>query len=169
MEPKKILENIRQKPPHVRNTYAVILALVPAVLIGYAQLYMRLRTPDASPSDANTAAVANSGEDNVSAFDALGKIFSEGKKSIGSSVGDLKQIDVTSLQKAQQVATSDTPLPVAAPSADPSVDKSAVGFDESFLPDKYTHHDDADSDATSTASSSDSWQVTNTNVTTDNQ
>lgn len=103
LDSNPLLKHLRSKPPRTRTAIAIIAALIPTLAVSYAQFYMRAK-------DLNlTASVAVSQperEQPVSIFDALGKIFDEGKKTVSSSVESLKSIDASALDAAFIAATS---------------------------------------------------------------
>lgn len=94
---KHLLDNIRKKPESHKNVIAAVFALIPALLVGYAQFYMNANTPKEDNVSSGIAKdVENSG---VSAVASIGKIFSESKASISDAVDSLKKIDEEILLK----------------------------------------------------------------------
>lgn len=91
---KRYIDHLRSKPESTRNALAAVLAIMPALLVGYAQFYMNARASDQKLADTQDQ---NNIQD-VSAIASVGKIFSEGKSSIGSALGDLDK-KMTSTKK----------------------------------------------------------------------
>lgn len=103
LDSNPLLKHLRSKPPRTRTAIAIIAALIPTLAVSYAQFYMRARDLGLT---ANVANAQPAEEQNVSIFEALGKIFDEGKKTVSSSVESLKSIDTSALDSALISASS---------------------------------------------------------------
>lgn len=104
---KHLLDNIRKKPESHKNAIAAIFALVPALLVGYAQFYMNANIP--KEDNVSSGIVKNSDIDNVSAIASISKIFSESKDSIKDAAFSLKKIDREILLKdSETIKTQDS-------------------------------------------------------------
>lgn len=94
---KNYLHHLRNKPEPTKNIIAAVFAIVPALLVGYAQFYMNAKaSADKVAMDNNTSQASDVQE--VSALASVGKIFSEGKSTINDTLGQLKKIDQTMLE-----------------------------------------------------------------------
>lgn len=98
-----LLKHLRSKPPRTKTAIAIIAALIPTLAVSYAQFYMRARSV-AGP--AVVADAGNSGDNSLSVFAAVGKIFEEGKKTVGSSIDSLANINTSVFESALISASS---------------------------------------------------------------
>lgn len=89
---KNVLHNLRQKSDTSKRIIALTLAAVPAFLIGYAQLYMDSKHEAEKKVAAKQVEAANKKE-MAGAVASLGKIFSEGKNTVGSALVDMRKVD----------------------------------------------------------------------------
>jgi hypothetical protein len=112
LDSNPLIQYLRKKPERTKTVLAVIGALIPTLAVGYAQFYMRARDLERPAVAENTP--ASDGNNDISIFAAVGKIFEEGKKTVGSSVDTLRKLDPSILDgKPIEVTSTDTP---AAPS-----------------------------------------------------
>lgn len=93
----QFLNGLRKKPDSTKNAIAAVFALVPALLVGYAQFYMNAKTEQKMAVKASPEVVEE--REGVSAFAAFGKILSEGKAAVGNAVGGLEKIDNVMLKE----------------------------------------------------------------------
>lgn len=89
---KSYLDNLRSKSNNTKNVLAAVFAILPALLVGYAQFYMNDRTTEKNFA-ATTETSPNSDTVPVSAIASMGKIFSEGKASLGDALNQLEKVD----------------------------------------------------------------------------
>lgn len=86
------INNLRNKPESTKNLIAATLALIPAILVGYAQFYMNAKHSEEKIAEQKQT-VEPTKLQAVSAMASIGKIFTEGKSSVDDAFSDLKKID----------------------------------------------------------------------------
>lgn len=99
---KNVLHNLKQKSETTKTFVAITLAALPAILVGYAQFYMNAKQSN-EKALAEQQVQAESKREAASAVASLGKIFSEGKESVGGAFKDLKKVDTEFLKNSEVV------------------------------------------------------------------
>ncbi len=104
---KHFLSNLRAKPESTKNIIAAVFAILPALLVGYAQFYMNDKNQ--SNLAVKEQAPQVEGKEMISAVASIGKIFDEGRDSISDALGNLKKIDKKFLEeKSSESVNTDT-------------------------------------------------------------
>ncbi|HXK38017.1 MAG TPA: hypothetical protein VJ579_03035 [Candidatus Paceibacterota bacterium] len=104
LDSNPLLKHLRSKPQHTKNVIAIVAALIPTLAVSYAQFYMRAKDFSEVKSSEQVAEETK----DVTIFAAVGKLFEEGKKTLGSSVDALKNMDAGVLDSAV-ISASGTP------------------------------------------------------------
>lgn len=100
------LSYLRSRSPATKHTIAVLGALLPALLVGYGQYYMRDKEKRALATAPKKIEVKNTEE--VSVFAAFGKILSEGKAAVGDAASAVKKFNQAYLNES--VPTQQEPV-----------------------------------------------------------